>query len=388
MSRRVAFVHFPHWPEQARIETMPFAMQSVRSLAEAGWDVDVFLLQRERAALTDNGGGRIRYRMPGRLVRSLPKLAKPLLHALRYGLLRNYACIFGLGQIGLSIASEIASIARCPLVYLNDELPSGCPNTIWTRKERSAARRVDFVLSPDLRRNPLLLHELDLPADTPNGVLYNRPVIVEQLPQIDWHAKLGIPNGKHIVLHAGSVADWAQVPELLATVPTWPEDVVLLLHSRSSGVTARYQRSLSHLQVDGRVYWSNEPLVESELHSLIAAATACLGLYRNSCTNIEQVGYSSGKILRSLVCGTPVIASALSSLDFVTNKRLGAQVQHPLEIADCLQKLIADRKGLRERCLDFSDREISFDSAWLAFTQEFATVSGIDLQQPTITGAG
>lgn len=382
MSRRIAFVHYPHWPDHARLETMPFALQSVRALAQAGWEVDVFLWQKDTSALTDTAGGRISYRTPGLLELALPKRAQPLLHALRYGLLRSYDCVFGLGQIGLYVASEMARLARCPLIYLNDELPSGCPDTVWTRKESMAARRVDFLLSPDRCRNPQLLRELSLTPDTPNGVLYNRPVLEGALPDIDWHQRLGIARGKHIVLHAGSVADWAQVPETLATVPTWPDETVLLLHSRSSEAADQYQRSLAHLQVDGRIYWSNAPLSEPELHSLIAASTACLGLYRNSGPNIDLVGYSSGKILRSLVCGTPVIASAIASLDFVTRYELGVQVAHPMEIAKQLPQLIQGREVYRARCLGFADSEISFDGAWQVFAREFETVTGLDLLQP------
>lgn len=382
MSGRVAFVFYPHLPNQARLETMPFAFQTVRTLAQLGWLVDVFLWQDNTDALTDTVGGRIRFRIPGLLEQGSPKRSLPLLHALRYGLPRAYDCVFGLGQIGIHIARSMSLIARCPLVYLNDELPSCWPPTVWTRLERQAAARADFLVSPDLKRNTRLLQELDLSEDTPNGALFNTPIIEGSLPKIDWYQRLGIPPGKHIVLHAGSVEDWAQIPEVLVSVPTWPHHAVLLIHSRGSDAAEKYRSSLSHLQVDGRVFWSEAPLSARELHSLIAVSTACLGLYRNTGPNIELVGYSSGKILRSLVCGTPVIASSIPSLDFVTANELGMQVSNPLEIAEHLPRLVGEREVYRERCLKFATSEISFGRAWEEFSAAVNRATGLDLLRP------
>lgn len=382
MSERIGFVHYPHWPDHARLETMPFALQSVRALNRAGWPVDLFVWQSQTSALQEALGPGVWLREPGRLALSLPKRLQSYGHALRYGFARNYRCLFGLGQIGIFVASAMARVAHCPLVYLNDELPSGCPDTVWRRMERRAAQRADFIVTPDSCRNPQLLTELGLAQDTPACALYNVPVVDHPVPSIDWRRRLGIPHDRHYVVHAGSVADWAQVPEVLATVPYWPQDVVLVLHSRGGEAGDRYRRQLGHLGIEGRVFWSTEPLSEPALHSLLAASLASLGLYRNSGPNIDLIGYSSGKIMRSLACGTPVIASAIGSLDFVTQHALGVQVTHPAEIAGALPGLIAEREALRERCRRFIGTVVSFPSAWKSFTHRFGEVTGVDLDAP------
>ena len=301
------------------------------------------------------------------------------LHALIHALTGRYRCVIGLGQFGGIIARGMAVPARCPMIYLNEELPSAWPQTLLTWLECRALRGADLLVSPDSTRNPQLLRELQLPPDTPTGVLYNLPILEREPPAIDWHQRLGIPRGKQIVLHAGSVADWSQVPEVLASVPGWLEEVVLLVHSRSSSENQRYRRSISHLDTPGHIYWSDEPLPEDELHSLIAASLACLGLYRVSSVNIELIGYSSGKIMRSLVCGTPVIASAIPSLDFVTDKEVGVQVRHPAEIAQHLPRLIAEREEYRRRCRAFTREEIAFDKAWRTVCAQFAAATALDL---------
>lgn len=387
MSRRVAFVHFPHSADNARLETMPFALQSVRALRRAGWQVDVFLWQRDISALQDLGEGivlhqaaAVRWPLPRFLRMKLLALScglQGMFHALR----RRYRCVIGLGQFGGIVGRAMAMMSRCPLMYLNEELPSAWPQTMMTRLERRALRGADLLVSPDATRNPQLLRELRLPSDTPTGVLYNLPQLEREPPAIDWHQRLGIPHDKQIVLHAGSVADWSQVPEVLATLPNWPEDVVLLLHSRSSNENEQYRRSMAHLDTPGRVYWSDEPLSEDDLHSLISASLASLGLYRVSSVNIELMGYSSGKIMRSLACGTPVIASAIPSLNFVTKKAVGVQVRHPVEIAEQLPGLIAERQAYGRRCRSFTKGEISFEVAWKNLCDRFAALTALDLSE-------
>lgn len=394
MSRRVAFIHYPHSADNARLETMPFALQTVRALAKAGWQVDVFLWQKDITALQGMGAA-VEWRQPSIVGFPLPRFLRKKLAALYCGmqglanaLTRRYRCVIGLGQFGGIVGRVMALASRCPLMYLNEELPSAWPQTLLTRLERRALRRADLLVSPDASRNPQLLRELQLPPDTPTGVLYNLPVLAHTPPAIDWHERLGIPLGKQIVLHAGSVADWAQVPEVLATVPSWPEEVVLVLHSRSSFENDLYRRSLAHLDTPGRVFWSDAPMPEDELHSLIASSLACLGLYRVSSVNIELVGYSSGKIMRSLACGTPVIASAISSLRFVTEKALGVQVQHPAEIARQLPKLIAERDEFSRRCVAFTNEEVTFDNAWNGICDQLSEITSVDLRQASPSGGG
>jgi hypothetical protein len=45
--RRIAFVYWPGLaPDSARLETMPFAINVIKRLTAANWEVDVFLWER------------------------------------------------------------------------------------------------------------------------------------------------------------------------------------------------------------------------------------------------------------------------------------------------------------------------------------------------------
>jgi hypothetical protein len=185
----------------------------------------------------------------------------------------------------------------------------------------------------------------------------NTPVIREPLERRNWHEVFGIPVERKIFMHAGSLADWAQLPEIMTSVRYWPEDAVLLLHSRTTGEQMRTRQELSHLDFPGRVYWSSTPLSEAMLNSLTAYCHGTFALYRNLGPNIVYIGTSSGKLMRSLVCGCPVIASHYDSLGFVTQQGIGIQVLQPSEIPAAIYELGHSNDAYRKRCLEFASHE-------------------------------
>ena len=103
------------------------------------------------------------------------------------------------------------------------------------------------------------------------------------------------------------------------------------------------------------------------------------GLYRNLGVNIEHMGFSLFKIMRSLVCGTPVITSEYDSLSFITTQDLGVQISHPSEIPDAVRKLKMDIQEYRERCLAFIEKEVSFEESWTRFCEKLHVLTGLDL---------
>jgi glycosyltransferase involved in cell wall biosynthesis len=193
---------------------------------------------------------------------------------------------------------------------------------------------------------------------------------------------MGIPYGKKIFIHAGTIGDWSQVPEILSSVSYWPEDAVLLLHnSRARDEFIRYRKWVSHLDNPERVFWSSDRLLEDKLNSLISACTGSFALYRNDGPNTEQVGTSSGKLMRSIVCGTPVITSPFESLKFVTREGLGIQVTHPAEMPAAIDNLTRNRESYRQQCARFAVSEkILRDEAWNRILQCVRSASnGVDL---------
>ena len=224
-------------------------------------------------------------------------------------------CAFGLGQIGSYLGAVISLASRCPLVLLNDEFSSHFGHSHWDALERWAANRANVIIVPSAERIPHLAKELRLSDQRNTFVEFrNTPNVSHPLERRDWHALLGIPTGRRIFLNAGTLGDWAQVPEILSSIVHWPPDSVLLLHSRTPEQEGGYRQQLSHLHLPGRVFWTSAPLSAKLLNSLVAHCNGSFALYRNIGPNFLLTGTSSGKLMRSVMCGSPVIASSFRLL--------------------------------------------------------------------------
>jgi glycosyltransferase involved in cell wall biosynthesis len=386
--RRIAFVYAPgpsHGltvPDAARLETLPFAMNTIMRLAAAGWQVDVFLWEGPDIDYHQIFPATVRFRyevLPKRIVFGM----RPIRLTARFMRCMNYACAFGLGQIGSYLGAVISLASRCPLVLLNDEFSSHFGHGHWDALERWAAKRADVIIVPSADRIPHLAQELGLLGHEQKFMEFrNSPNVSHPLEKRDWHAQLGIPSGRRIFLNAGTLGDWAQVPEILASTAYWPPDSVLLLHSRTPQQQGDYRQQLSHLHVPSKVYWTSGPLSEKSLNSLAAHCNGSFALYRNMSPNILLTGTSSGKLMRSVMCGSPVIASSFESLRFVSQEGIGVQVGHPSEIPGAIQELTENERIYRDKCLAFAKRELMREQqSWEALVSML--MQRIDLRKPT-----
>lgn len=378
-TQRVAFVHFPHNPNSARLETMPFALNTVIFLEKMGWKVDLFLWEAENHNYDDifSDNVKITYQNPLE-VRKLRYLGPSLFWTQFRFYSGHYNYVFGLGQIGAYIASLIARSSRCPWVYMNDEFASCWGGESihrgWTSHEIKAARSAAIIVAPDEQRIPELKSELGI-LNKEYIALPNIPYPQHPVKAIDWRNQLDLPENAIPFLHAGSVADWAQVPELLSSVPYWPENTVLIIHSRSSQGLKDYRHSLSHLDLPGRVYWSMSSLDEASLNSLVHFCAASFALYRNTGPNIDLAGFSSGKLMRSIAYEKPVIASRLSSFNFIEDFNLGVLVDHPVEIPTAIREIIANSTTFTRNCSAFCRDKVSFKKSWADFFAKLKATS-------------
>jgi len=362
--RRIAYVYMPgrghgsFAPDTVRLETMPFAINTIMGLANADWKVDVFLWERPLVDYHEIFPTTVRFRyevMPKRIFYGM----RAIRLTARFMSCANYECAFGLGQIGSYLGAVISLASRCPFVLLNDEFPSTFGSSQWSALERWAAQRADVIIVPSADRIPHLAEELGLSDKKKRFVEFrNAPKVSHPLEKRDWHALLGIPSGQRIFLNAGTLSDWAQIPEILSSIVHWPSDSVLLLHGPAPEQAGRYRQELSHLHVPGKVFWSSTSLSEKLLNSLVAYCNGSFALYRNYSPNDLLVGSSSGKLMRSVMCGTPVIASSFDSFRFVSKESIGVQVCHPSEIPAAIQKLAGNERAYREKCLSFATREV------------------------------
>ena len=370
MSKSVAYVHFPYWPDQARLETMPFSLNSVLALAKSGLTVDLYVCERDLSPYEGLLPANVNIRRLAPIDEEQQFEIQEI--ALDAASIPAYLCAFGLGQIGIVLASRLAAHSRCPLVFLNDEFPSNTPPNVWAEREHEAARKVDVFIVSDASRARALLDELGV-AGKPVAVVPN-VTNVKEWPSMDWHGRLGLPSGSKPFMYAGTLGDWAYVPALISTVPSWPADAVMIVHSRSA--SPGYDAQFSHLDIQGRVFWSLLPLPEPLLNSLTSYCTGTFALYLNQGPNTETMGFSSGKLMRSIACGTPVIASRYASLSYIEENKLGVLVEDPGEVPQAVMKVMASHDEYSQNCRQFHRTHLSFDHAWGEFCDLLAGRTG------------
>jgi hypothetical protein len=363
MQKKIAFVHHPYFPKHRRLATMPFVMNILDRLAGLGLPIDLYLWEDRGNPFSSTPHENIAVKYKSALIQRHIFNAAEL--AIEFLPRTKYACAFGVGQPGSSIAGLISFSSSCPLMIINDEFPSACPKSLaFPMLERWAARRCDSIILPSHGRVEPLCNELSVEVKShlvfPNITKATSTNFEAQ----DWRKILGIPDSKAIFLCAGHLSDWAQVPELLVSVAYWPDDAVLVMNSKDKR-GGPYRRQLSHLELPGRVFWTDGELSEPQLNSLTARCAASFALYRNDGVNTETIGTASGKLMRSVAFGTPVIASSFRSLSFVTQEEIGVQVNHPSEIPAAVAKITEKTDHYRANCLAFAHTQYEAEEkAW------------------------
>src|SRR5262249_28374392 len=154
----------PHHANSARLETMPFAVNTINRLAAAGWNIDVFLWEQPSRDYSELFPSRVGIRH--QTAPSIGRIAHVQLAA-AFSMKVGYACVFALGQIGSYVGAIISTASRCPLVLLNDEFPSAWEVSRWTQLEKWAGKRANAIIVPSAERSQPLAQELGLRPDMP-----------------------------------------------------------------------------------------------------------------------------------------------------------------------------------------------------------------------------
>jgi glycosyltransferase involved in cell wall biosynthesis len=370
MRGKIAFINCRTYLGGSGLVTMPFAFNAVIKLQQE-WNIDLFLGEEpnEEYKCQLNADVKVRY-----ISKALQRAAYLNDLALIRACLTShgYSAVFGIGQVGVSIAYLLARLNGCPLIVFNDEFPSCFPQSRWNRREKRALRRAEIICVPDINRVATLQNEIGAISSKTFIETLNVPLQSHaDIPELDWNARLDLPPRKKALLCAGGMGDHNQIPELMSSVPSWPEDYVLILRGNNPTSGAMYRDNLRHLDWPGRINWHFDLLSPGELDSLFQFSLASIALYRWQGANMIEMGKASGKILRSIALGVPVIATNFPSLSFIETSGSGVLVNHPSEIAPAIQKIEASRDDFRARCLEYGRRYLSFDSCWTVFEDVF-----------------
>ncbi|PWR70690.1 hypothetical protein [Methanospirillum lacunae] len=266
----------------------------------------------------------------------------------------KYKIIIGIDRDGIIEASYFSKIFDIPYALISYEIFFLDETSEEFKKpEISACKEIAFAVCQDPLRSSLLVQENQI--SQPNIV--NIPVAGREIrtgKQSHYlHEKLNIPKEKKIALFAGSISKWSMIEELIMTVQKWPDNWVLVLHSRYG---INYQ-DLWEFQYDTEsIFISFDSYNElQDLSEMLFSVNLGIALYNPTFEsiytgkNIKYLGLSSGKIATYLQHGIPVLTNQNGIIgEYIREYQAGYTINNVEDIPDILQKI--NFSGCKERC--------------------------------------
>ena len=352
---------------QSHLDTIPSFRGLVQTLADHGYDVDIYMCAHERYPqfeLPDESlrvfilpekyrQGQERWRWRWQYVTQwLPYLTQQCHH-------EQYDCLIGVEPWGLLLSTVAAKITRIPVIYFSLEL------YLWRELhspylkalkllERQCNRRAAFLIIQDKGRARLLMSENGIPADRIE-LLPNAPTGEAKVERTDTLRRaLGIAEGRPIALYLGGIPPWVLSLELAQQARNWDWDGALVFHTRGH-LTGEYATAFRQ-QIDGRkTYLSAEPVAGGQVRDLVGSADIGLASYCDSERDrktFHMGGKSSGKIAHYLQCGLPVVATGLPTVQpYVEGHRCGICVDRVDQVESALKTILSDYSKYSENAL-------------------------------------
>lgn len=266
------------------------------------------------------------------------------LDLLIHKLVTPYHCVIGV-DLGILEATRIAKLQKIPVGLISFEILFA--DEIGEARKAAeivACKNIDFAIVQDHERGELLAEENRIAIEKLIYIPVAGRSIVARDSNHFLHERLGLSFEKKIAIMTGSVAEWSLPFELISSVKYWPEDWVLVIHSRY-GIRKLGKQLTEHIKQCDNIYLSEE-IADSphELNRLLQSATVGLAFYKatfdceHTGKNIEKIGLSSGKISTYLANGLPIVVSPNESLrSLFVEHQIGAEVEDFKELPQILQ---------------------------------------------------
>lgn len=372
--KKVAFIFALPLRTSPILITMPFGLNIIQLLDKKDYKIDVFLSEYRNDSYQNLFSKNVSIHFIDQNYLWRNKVSLAYFMVTNYFKLKSffqfknkYDLIFGTGMTGITLGTILKKQnIKAKLVYLNDEFPKqgelDLGKEIWIENEIINAQTADIVATPDEYRFKALCNQIPNLSNKPNFTLPNTPLIneLENLPKINWHKQFHIPVEKNIFLMAGGISDHNYILEIINSVKDWPENTVLLIKGK--------QNSLLNdiIKNNNNIFYSDTVLEPEMLHSLIKYCTASICLYKEVNDNFKFVGKSSGKLMRSIGLGKPVITNNSISFDFINQYNLGILIDTQLNLPNSIKYIIENQDVLNANCKKYYSK-ISYEKYWKDF---------------------
>ena len=294
--------------------------------------------------------------------------------------LRPFQCVIGVDPHGLLQAHSLVRFLRVPIVYYSLELlpsdeVSNPAHRRLKQKEVTISRNAEFVIIQDQERARLLAEDNRIPMER-FALVPNAPLgPARRRPSHHWHRQFNLPSDTRIVLHAGSIEPWTAITEIVDSVRSWPENWVLVIHTRYHAESSSEVERLRESASPSRIFFSLKPVSRQEYDALVDGADIGIAFYvpilgsPSWQRNVQAVGLSSGKVAYYLRAGLPVIVNDHASIsELVQREACGKSVRHARDIGVAIAEIA-------RRYQEYSDKACKAFDGYFDFARGFEKVA-------------
>jgi len=289
---------------------------------------------------------------------------------------KRYDLIFGINEEGLISAADFTKKYSTPLIYLNfeiffmDELLTYIDRKEKTR-EIKVSQLVNLVLIQDKWRADLLASENNI-DEKKFAYLPIAPRLAKNTIKSQYlRKKYNIPENKFIILHSGSFASWTHADELLENVDKWPDNTILLIHTRYRPDENDKQINKIINKNSPNIILSTDLLDDQTYEKMVCSADIGLVLYKKIPgskyvqKNIETIGLSSGKFSYYMKYGLPTISMGQKTYDELLKEySFGYNLGTFEEMPEGLKKLTVNYEEFSREATRLFSEKLAFDLFW------------------------
>ncbi|MBN9589569.1 MAG: hypothetical protein BGN85_06735 [Alphaproteobacteria bacterium 64-11] len=308
-----------------------------------------------------------RLRALAKAVLGLIEIPQFALYCRRHARKTDLAIAFDMNSL---VAMDFALPRATPFIYWSLEiwrltdLADPFSRAVKRHEIRRLGQALAVVVQSPVRR---AIIEEDLPAPLPNYVeVPNAPSVpMPASLQRDFYSRrFPIPPGAWVVLHSGFISTSLMSLEIAKSVPSWPEEFVLVFHERQPRDPQEpYLRAVQ--QAGGaRTFLSLKPVPFAEVDNVYAGAHIGLVCYQTAEVNEATAWASSGKLVYYLRHGLPIIVIMPECPPILSECRCGEWVSDFDGIGPALARIAADYDSYAARARATYDKLFNFHGAF------------------------
>jgi glycosyltransferase involved in cell wall biosynthesis len=283
--------------------------------------------------------------------------------------------------------ASVYEVNALPSIELPHAFPGIAPRTLEKLRadERFCLEQCDVIVTPS-HTTAKLIETLGIARNKlhviPNGA---------DIPRTQTHAR---PSSapEHYLIYFGAMQSWQGIDTLLRAFSRLAdlESLQLIMcGSRRSREARRAERFADKLGLTPRMQWHWQ-LSAAELTPWVAHADLSIAPLRECARNVVQ-GCAPLKILESMACGVPVIASDLPPVrELLCDGREGRLIapDRPAELARAIRVLMAypeQRKTLGARARERVAQEFTWDAALMQLRALYRAIDPARMSTRAVT---